>query len=99
MEECWPTVEVSYSRGIILRPKSGSFSAGFLAACKVSVGWSPLDFLMESVRDLASAAVVEGQALALCWRLIGDLLCQGQAPLLSVADAVWSLTSNHDGLQ
>ncbi|GMH15610.1 hypothetical protein Nepgr_017451 [Nepenthes gracilis] len=53
---------------------------------------------MESVRGLASAAIVEGQVLELCWRLIGDLLCQGQAALLSEADAMWSLTSNHDGL-
>ncbi|GMH19855.1 hypothetical protein Nepgr_021696 [Nepenthes gracilis] len=42
---------------------------------------------------------VEGQALALCWRLIGEWLCQGQCSSLCGIDAVWSLTSNHDGLQ
>ncbi|GMH07543.1 hypothetical protein Nepgr_009383 [Nepenthes gracilis] len=76
-------LSLGYFRGVILRPESGSFSAGFLAACKVSAGWSPLDFLMENDRGLASAAVVEEQILALCWRLFGELLCQGQASLLS----------------
>ncbi|GMH04923.1 hypothetical protein Nepgr_006763 [Nepenthes gracilis] len=64
-------------------------------------GWNPLDFLMEYVCGLAFAADVEGQALALCWRQFGELLCQGQCSSLvsTDADAEWSLTSNRYGLQ
>ncbi|GMH00857.1 hypothetical protein Nepgr_002696 [Nepenthes gracilis] len=45
-------------------------------------GCSPLDFWMELVLALASAADVVGQALALCWRLIGVFLCQWQCSSL-----------------
>ncbi|GMH00744.1 hypothetical protein Nepgr_002583 [Nepenthes gracilis] len=65
-------LSLGYSRGITLRPECGSFSAGFLAACKVSAGWSPLDFLMEYDSGLAFAADGEGQALALCWRQLAS---------------------------